>query len=71
MLVTAIVAFCLCVLFFWCGVSVVQFVRVGEAQLKRTLKGKLMLRTAYGTIAVSVMVIAAFVARQLVGMLGV
>jgi len=69
-MIGALAAFSFLVVAFWCGVSVVQYVRVGEAQLKTTRKGRLMTRTAYGTLGVAGCVIAAAVARWIVAMLG-
>jgi hypothetical protein len=71
LLIGALVSFCCLVAFFWVGVSVVVYVRLGEAQMKTTRKGRLMVRTAYGALAVAGCVIAAAVARWIVAMLGV
>jgi hypothetical protein len=69
--IRSIVGFLVVVCIFWCGVSVVQYVRVGEKQLAVTRKGQLMTRTAYGTLVAAGLVVLAALGRLVAGWLGV
>ena len=70
-LIGALVCFACLILFFWVGVSVLQYVRLGEERMKTTPKGRLMMRTAYGALVASGLVVAAAVGRWILAMLGV
>ena len=69
--IRSLVGFLVVVCIFWCGVSVVQYVRIDEAKMKQSRKGRLMTRTAYGALIAAGLVVAAAVGRWVLLMLGI